>query len=203
MQRPAEILQAALRTFARHGFFHCHVDDIAAEAGVSKGAVYLYFDSKAALFVAVIREVLMPTFEFERIEANVANHRGSWRSLLQHMLEHWAETLTGPDTVPLLNFFANDALTIPEFAAHCHECIISPGQRLIERVLSNGMNANEFRALDTGQVAKALTAPFYLLALWPVSMDQTGQDRDEIRFAIKTCIELEIRGLLVKRAAQE
>ena len=46
-------MQAALRCFARTGFHVTTMDEVAAEAGVSKGTPYLYFDSKVALFRAL------------------------------------------------------------------------------------------------------------------------------------------------------
>src|SRR5215468_11192716 len=51
--RRTEIMRAAQRCFARLGFFSTTMDDVAGEAGVSKGTPYLYFDSKAALFRAL------------------------------------------------------------------------------------------------------------------------------------------------------
>lgn len=84
---------------------------------------------------------------------------------------------------------------IPELATYCHEHIISRGERLIEQMLSRGMREHEFRALDERQVAQALSAPYYLLALWPVDQDQGCHDKSNLRIAIKTCIELQIRGL--------
>ena len=48
--RREHLLNAAVRCFARKGYHPTTVDDIAAEAGVSKGAPYVYFDSKEALF---------------------------------------------------------------------------------------------------------------------------------------------------------
>src|SRR3954465_13233821 len=40
------ILSAAERIFARHGFFAAKVSDVATEAGVADGTIYLYFKSK-------------------------------------------------------------------------------------------------------------------------------------------------------------
>src|SRR6266487_3150121 len=51
--RRQHILRAALRCFARRGYHTTTIDDIAAEAGVSKGAPYVYFQSKEALFRAL------------------------------------------------------------------------------------------------------------------------------------------------------
>jgi AcrR family transcriptional regulator len=51
-----QILQAAVRVFARHGFEASPVGDVAREAGVAYGLVYHYFDSKDAVLEAVFRE---------------------------------------------------------------------------------------------------------------------------------------------------
>lgn len=51
-----ELLSAALRVFARRGYREASVDEIAAEAGYSKGAVYWHFSGKADLFAALLEE---------------------------------------------------------------------------------------------------------------------------------------------------
>jgi len=53
-----EILEAAARVFAKKGFAATTVEEIAQEAEFSKGAVYLHFDSKEALFLCLIEERL-------------------------------------------------------------------------------------------------------------------------------------------------
>jgi TetR/AcrR family transcriptional regulator, fatty acid metabolism regulator protein len=47
------ILDAAERTFARHGFFTAKVSDVAKEAGVADGTIYLYFKSKDDLLISL------------------------------------------------------------------------------------------------------------------------------------------------------
>src|SRR5262249_42657651 len=73
------ILRAALRCFARSGYYPTTVDDIAAEAGVSKGAPYVYFESKEALF-----QQLYDSWDcglIARIDAALARLRDlGWRS---------------------------------------------------------------------------------------------------------------------------
>lgn len=49
----ARILRAAEKVFARKGYNAASVDDIVRESGLSKGALYGYFDSKEALFLAL------------------------------------------------------------------------------------------------------------------------------------------------------
>ena len=58
--RPAELTAAALDLFVEKGFAATRLDDVAVRAGVSKGTLYLYFDSKEALFKAVVEEGIVP-----------------------------------------------------------------------------------------------------------------------------------------------
>ena len=51
-----ELLSAALRVFARRGYRHAGVDEIAAEAGYSKGAIYWHFSGKEELLFALLEE---------------------------------------------------------------------------------------------------------------------------------------------------
>jgi AcrR family transcriptional regulator len=51
-----ELLTAALRVFARHGYEQAGVNEIAAEAGYSKGALYWHFSSKEELLDALLEE---------------------------------------------------------------------------------------------------------------------------------------------------
>jgi AcrR family transcriptional regulator len=50
------ILDAAIRVFARKGFHHCRVSDVADEAGVAYGLVYHYFDSKEEILNTLFTE---------------------------------------------------------------------------------------------------------------------------------------------------
>ena len=56
-QRREQILAAATEAFARSGFAATSLDDIAAEAGVTRMIVYTHFDSKTALYQAVLARV--------------------------------------------------------------------------------------------------------------------------------------------------
>jgi TetR/AcrR family transcriptional regulator, fatty acid metabolism regulator protein len=50
------ILDAAVRVFARRGFHHCRVSDVADEAGVAYGLVYHYFRSKDEILTTLFLE---------------------------------------------------------------------------------------------------------------------------------------------------
>src|SRR5256886_11276917 len=86
--RPGEIVAAALEVFGERGFAATKLTDVARRAGVTKGTVYLYFDSKEALFKAVVRETIVPVIA--KGEALAQSFTGSARELVERLVrEYW------------------------------------------------------------------------------------------------------------------
>ena len=54
--RPQQIIEAAVRIFARKGYYNSRVSDIAREAGLAAGTIYLYFKTKDDILVTLFRE---------------------------------------------------------------------------------------------------------------------------------------------------
>jgi AcrR family transcriptional regulator len=54
--RPGEILQAALVVFSQKGYSATRMEDIAALAGITKGTIYLYFQSKEDIYKLLVRK---------------------------------------------------------------------------------------------------------------------------------------------------
>jgi TetR/AcrR family fatty acid metabolism transcriptional regulator len=54
--KPQQIIHAAVRVFARKGYYNSRVADIAREAGIAAGTIYLYFKTKEDILVTLFRE---------------------------------------------------------------------------------------------------------------------------------------------------
>src|SRR5262244_1255095 len=54
--KPHQIIDAAIRVFARNGYYNSRVSDIAREAGIASGTIYLYFKTKDEILVTLFRE---------------------------------------------------------------------------------------------------------------------------------------------------
>ncbi len=83
-QRRGSILQAARAVFARQGYANTVVDDIASEAGIAKGTLYLYFPSKEKIYLAALLE------EARRLDADSRAAMGAaatWRDKLGAYLQ--------------------------------------------------------------------------------------------------------------------
>src|SRR5437868_9455308 len=91
--RTPEILDAALASFAENGFAATRMEDIARRAGISKGTIYLYFDSKEALFKALARQSIGA--QLDTVKAHVGAFDGSSADLLRFVIAtigHFAST---------------------------------------------------------------------------------------------------------------
>ena len=87
--RQDRILRAAVACFARQGYYGTTMKEIAAEAGIAKGAAYIYFPSKEALFLALydmwgctVREEIMAA-----LATLTPAERNSARRVLQTIVE--------------------------------------------------------------------------------------------------------------------
>ena len=54
--KPQQIIEAAVRVFARKGYYNSRVSDIAREAGMAAGTIYLYFKTKDDILVTLFRD---------------------------------------------------------------------------------------------------------------------------------------------------
>ncbi len=82
------ILRAAIRVFARNGYFNSKVSDIAGEAGIADGTVYLYFKSKEEVLHSVFNRAMEEFIsEGKRELANIDNAADKLRKIAQLHLQ--------------------------------------------------------------------------------------------------------------------
>lgn len=91
------IISVAMEQFATHGFEGARVDAIAAASGVSKGAVFSYFTSKAGLFLAVYQAAASSFSPY--LDAPAEALDGGFFAVLTHWLEHTPH-MAGEDWIP-------------------------------------------------------------------------------------------------------
>lgn len=82
------ILSAAERIFARHGFFAAKVSDVAKEAGVADGTIYLYFKSKDDLLISLFERRMQQVNEtLKAAVERVASPREQLRAFIKAYLQ--------------------------------------------------------------------------------------------------------------------
>lgn len=172
--RRAAILEAASRIFARHGFQAARMEDIAAEAGVAKGTLYLYFKNKDDLVLGLLEQFF--AVEFSALHA-LLDMPGSVRERLEQLATHLAqETLAMQDLLPIGYEFYAVAARRPDVRATL-QAYFRQWRETIAALLQQGVERGELRPVDGDTAATALIALFEGTALlWftdPDSVDLT------------------------------
>jgi len=161
--RPAEIVAAALQLFSNRGFAATRLDDVATVAGVSKGTVYLYFDSKEQLFEAVVREAIAPNLD--RAEALVDAFEGPTPELLGALFELIGGVLDSPLT-GVMKLIISESGNFPQLARLYADLVVRRAFGMLGRILERGVARGEFRPVDLETMVPLVVAPVILLGLW-------------------------------------
>ncbi|HPU01297.1 MAG: TetR/AcrR family transcriptional regulator [Firmicutes bacterium] len=146
------ILEAAIKTFARYGYHRTRVSDIAREAGVADGTVYIYFEKKEDILISLFQEMMSQFVEGlrqqlaacrnsnEKLATVVSYHlntlgsRPEQAKVTQIELRQIDETINRGISLPLLNYF-----------------------RLIEEVIAEGQKEGLYRRnLDVRTARKVI-----------------------------------------------
>ena len=161
--RPGELLDAALDLFVEKGFAATRVEEVAARAGVSKGTLFLYFQSKEELFKAVVRENISGRFkewgeEFETF-------KGSTADMVTYCMNVWWERVGATKASGITKLMMSEATNFPELAAFYQQEVVQPGQALIRRILQRGIERKEFKSMDLDYAVYSLIAPMIYLII--------------------------------------
>lgn len=196
--RPSELVAAALELFVDRGFAATRLDDVAARAGVSKGTLYLYFDSKEALFKAVVEEAMVPTLA--AAEQWLAQHRGPAAEMLRELVFGWWEQIGDTRLAGIPKLIIAESSNFPELAQFYHERVIARGRALLALVLRRGIDAGEFRSLDVATTIDLIIAPMLMLLVWRRSRCGAGRDIDPDTY-LRTHVAMLISAIRVNGSA--
>ncbi len=166
--RPGELLAAALDLFVEKGFAATRAEEVAQRAGVSKGTLFLYFQSKEELFKAVVREHLSGTIRDAFGELD--KFPGTSAELVQFLMLQWWERYGNTKASGISKLMMSEANNFPELAEFYQQEVIIPGHQLIEKVILRGIATGEFRKVDVEYAVFSILAPIMFLIMWKHSL---------------------------------
>ena len=166
--RPAEIVEAALAEFVDKGFAGASVQTIAKRAGVSKGTVFVYFETKQDLFKAVVRTNLAAPLDTWRNLTR--NHTGSARELVVLSLHQWWTDVGSTPAAGISKLLMQEAANFPELAEFYQAEVVEPGIAHMRYILQQGVDKGEFRATDLTLTCMNIFSPLLFLAMWQQAM---------------------------------
>lgn len=162
--RPDEILDAALAEFTDRGFDAARVEDIARRAGISKGGVYLYFQSKEALLKALIEAKVAPIAQ--QLAMLAQGGKADPLAALRLMARVAAARLQDASIIAVPRLVIGLSGRFPELADFYRTHVVERARGALEQLIEAGMKAGQFRRVDVRSVARAFIGPLFFEAMW-------------------------------------
>src|SRR3984957_4197775 len=195
-ERPKEILEAAFAEFSRSGYAATTLDQVADRAGVTKGTIYVYFESKEHLFISMVREGTKEALD--TVQDMSALQEGSTADLLRaqfsFIYQHIVEDRCRREVVRML---IAEASRFPALADRYHEEIHRPCMELLKQAIQRGVDRGEIRSSAVTDCPLVIIAPIALVDMWMMMFD------DRYPLDLKTYfdahLELVLNGLLAKQ----
>lgn len=197
--RPGELAAAALALFVERGFAGTRLDDVAKRAGVSKGTLYLYFDSKDDLFKAVVREGIVS--RIAEFEDRMRAYEGSSADLMTLLVKTWWQKIGSTKLAGITKLMMSEAGNFQELANFYHTEVIVRGLALFTSAIQRGIDAGEFRPIELQHTPHICAAPVLMLMLWRNSFDLCGVEQMDPEAYLATHTDILIRGLLADKQA--
>lgn len=191
--RPGEILQAAFAVFADKGFAAARLDDIAARAGVSKGALYLYFETKEVLFQAMVRERVAPNVR--AIVGFAETFEGSFAELARMLLPRAASVLAASGAGKLIKIIIGEGRNFPELARFWHDEVLSLGVDALSGAIARAQARGEIGPGDPRHHAFSLMSPLLMGVIWREIMEPIGARPVELEALARQHVETVLAGL--------
>ena|SRR5437588_1350163 len=188
IDRRRELLDAAVRVFARKGFHASRVGDIAEEAGVAHGLLYHYFRSKDEVLETIFREAWERlATETDRIESSNVALREQLRRFARIYLGSWLMT---PELIAVL---VREIARSPAVGSRINEVrgvFVS-----LERMIGAAQQRGEVRQDCNAQLAAwaVYGALEEILTGWVLG--QLPADEEDVERAVVTVVDVAHAGL--------
>ncbi len=178
----ATLLATARRLFSAHGYASTSMDDLTAQAGLTRGALYHHFGDKKGLLAAVVAQLDAETDQ--RLQAISDGADDAWEGFLQRC-RAYLEMALEPEIQRIVLRDARAVLggASPESQRHC----VHSMQRLIEQLITQSVVA----PVDAQALASLIYGSLAEAAFWIAE----GEDGDARLRQATAALDVLLRGL--------
>lgn len=192
-ERPGEILEAALALFVEKGFAATRLDDVAARAGLSKAAIYLYFADKTALFQGVVRRAIGGNLL--TVERLAKAHQGPVATLIPAILDFMASRVEDTPMASIAKVVIAESRAFPEIGRFYLKEVIGRGIPIFESLIARGVESGEFRRVDPMLTVRSLIGPMLLSIVWKTVFEPIGAEKLDARALARHHADLMLHAL--------
>jgi len=175
--RREQILDAAARVFAEKGFHKTTIRDIAREASIADGTIYIYFENKAALLLGILdlmQESVKRDEDFSKLAAT--DLRGFMRAYLRHPL-----FAPKADNFELFRVVVSEILVNKELRELYYQRILEPTLTAAGMQFEQLAERHAIKSADVDLTMRALSGMVLGLILEHIMGDKTLESRwDEL-----------------------
>lgn len=168
--RADAIIGAAVEEFAQNGYAGARLDDVAARAGVSKGLVYVYFETKEALFKAAVRRILIP--RFDSLIADIEASELATADILRGPLLSFMQGLPKSPLRVLMRLMIAEGPKHPDLTAFYHDEVIARGTGFLRRLMQRGIARGEVRPNALQEFPQLMVAPMLVAVVWSMLFER-------------------------------
>ncbi len=162
-ERFERILVEATRLFSENGYAGTRMSDIAAAIGVTKPIVYRHFDSKQALFEALVRRVLSD--QIRDACYVIDTHKGPTKPLLAQLVRDARSGLAGPGALAPWRIAVGEADRFPDLASFLRTDFLEPVLQSITNLFQRAVEAKELGHTDSFNLARLFCSPIATVAM--------------------------------------
>jgi len=193
--RPSDITAAALKVFGEKGFAGARIEEIARLAGISKGTLYLYFETKEDIFRAVVHEAVAP--DVEAVERMVLALDLPFPDVLRLLLPRLAAILDTSPAGAVVKMVVGESRNFPELAKVWHDEVVQKGVSLLTGLILRAQAKGEVRPGEPRLHAFSIAGPMLLGVLWRETFTPIGGAAVDLDALARQHAETVLGGLLL------
>lgn len=161
--RPDELLDAALKLFIEKGFAETRVEEVAIEAGVSKGTVYLYFKSKEEILYAIVRRAVTPIADHAL--KMIGDFDGDPRIAMTMVAKMVGTKLADPDFTAVPRLIIREVQGFPGLAEMYRREVLDRMIPVVEALIQRGIDQGYLRPVDPNLTIRSIVGPIFFHVL--------------------------------------
>jgi TetR/AcrR family fatty acid metabolism transcriptional regulator len=191
IEKRIQILQAAVRVFARRGYHGARVGEIAEEAGVAHGLLYHYFSSKEEVLQTIFRENWGELLErFRAVENADEPAPEKLQGIAKILLRTWRND---PDLVTVM---VREVARSPQLEGQVGE--VGEAFAIVQRVVEEGQEAGSFRRDIDARLASWIVYGGLEEVLTGWVLGELPDGDEEVAQAERTAVDLALGGLTMR-----